>query len=296
MADWRASPPRALLPFAIAIAASILWTRRRSRRAASATPLVGVLGGLGPAASALLTRLVVAEAERRGARSDDEHACFVLYQNPSLPNSRNAALGDGQSPQPGMAATFRALVRAGCTEVCVCCNTAHPFARAAAEEVGVAFLDMIEATAHAALLQLCEDDRGAQLIIGLLATDATIRMGLYQTAVAKAAAQLTGCSDRVRVLVPPDDSIAGLQQCILDIKAGQHVGVGARIKQIANELVVLGAQCIITGCTELPVCFSAESYPAFPAPIVNPVQTLAAAIVQRSHNGNLGMHARSRLG
>ena len=260
----------------------------RRRRAAQPSPLVGILGGLGPLASALLTRLIVDEGERAGAQFDDEHSCFILYQNPLLPNSRRAALGEGPSPLPGMVTTFRALARAGATEVCVCCNTAHPYARAAAAQVGVPFLDMIELTAEAALLRIgAASSTRPRLTVGILGTDATLQMGLYQDALAAAARLMLGDAERVCFALPDATGTAALQQCILDIKAGACTGVGERIEHVARQLVTAGAECIITGCTELPVCFNdVDSHATFPVPIVSPVSTLAAAIVRRASHAS----------
>ena len=55
---------------------------RRKRR------LVGVLGGLGPEASALLLKLIVDEGARAGAVHDHEHPSVIVYVKPELPNSR----------------------------------------------------------------------------------------------------------------------------------------------------------------------------------------------------------------
>ena len=50
--------------------------------------LVGILGGLGPMASALLARMIVESRDKAGATFDHDHADFILYQAPTLPNAR----------------------------------------------------------------------------------------------------------------------------------------------------------------------------------------------------------------
>lgn len=253
--------------------------------------LVGILGGLGPMASALLARMIVESRDKAGATFDHDHADFILYQAPMLPNARLAMLNKGPSPYDGYVRCFRALMRAGATEVCVCCNTAHPLARSAAAEVGVPFLDMIKITAKAALQRLAKTAQYSSnrepLKIGLMATDATLRMGLYQEALDEEASTslLQDGSDRSGgpcYLVPDEAGIAVLQQCILDIKAGKCDGIGGLIEGEARRLVEeRGAMCIITGCTELPVCFGETAYPTFPVPIIDPVTTLADAVAAR---------------
>ena len=241
--------------------------------------MVGVLGGLGPAASALLTQLIVSEGTRAGAELDHEHARFLLLQDPMLPNSRLAAIGRGPSPHRGMLRAFRAMARAGATKVCVCCNTAHPFARTAAAKASVPFLDMVQLAADEAL-KGSTASISRPLHIGLLGTDATIRSGLYQAALECAAERMFGSALCVKVVIPDDEGVAKVQGCILDIKHGTVKGIGRQIESEALKLVSSGAERIITGCTELPVCFNRESHPRFPVPIVSPTEILAKAIFQ----------------
>ena len=80
---------------------------------------------LGQMASALLARLIVEEGEKGGAQFDDEHTRFILFQDPTLPNSRKAALGEGPSPQLGMVATFRAFWLLQAPPKFACAATRH---------------------------------------------------------------------------------------------------------------------------------------------------------------------------
>ena len=241
--------------------------------------LVGVLGGLGPAASALFAQLVVDEGEK-GAKKDSDHPRMLMYCNPSLPNSRAAALGEGPSPRPGMADSFRSLMAAGASHVCVVCNTAHAFARDAAEDAGAQFLDMLEITAEHVVRKLSGEARaGGALKVGLLSTDGTIKLGLYQEAIREAAQRQLGDAGAVEVLVP--DALDITQNCILRIKGNDYHNeeVPRLLEAEAAALVAKGAQVIVTGCTELPVVFNEKNFPAFEVPIVNPMEILAKVLV-----------------
>lgn len=96
------------------------------------TELVGVLGGLGPAASASFTQRMVAAGAAAGASLDAHHTPYLMFCNPVLPNAWAASRGTGASPEDGYVASFTAMGRAGATAVAVVCNTAHAFARPAA--------------------------------------------------------------------------------------------------------------------------------------------------------------------
>ena len=58
--------------------------------------ILGVLGGLGPAASADFLRLLarLAPAER-----DQDHPVVYMYSNPQISDRSAAILGDGPSPE-----------------------------------------------------------------------------------------------------------------------------------------------------------------------------------------------------
>jgi len=245
------------------------------------TELVGVLGGLGPAASALFAQIMVETGERAGALKDADHPPMIMYCNPELPNSRAAAVGEGPLPTKGMAYSFRQLLKAGATRVCVVCNTAHAFAEEAAKTAGAPFLDMIALAAENVVQRLKSEhpDRKA-FKVGLMATDGTTKMGLYQKAVAAAASKILGAADAVEVVVPVDLSI--VQGCILRIKGNDYRNndVSSKLEKEALALVDKGAEVIITGCTELPVAFNEKTHPNCPVALINPMQELADEIVR----------------
>ena len=262
--------------------------------------LVGILGGLGPGASALLLKLIVEEATRAGAAHDHEHPSVIVYVKPELPNSRLCVMGRGYSPMGGMVSALRVLRDAGATECCCACVTAHHFFRQAARTAGAPLLDLLAVTATKAIALLAKVDDKAEanntifLRIGLLSTDATVKSQLFQRAIADAARQHwgTGAGEdeaaqtlrRVEVVVPKDVSIC--QSCILSIKAGRarEDAVGSRLHAEAIKLVQeQGAQLIITGSTELPLGFSQVTHPDFPVPVLDPMRLLAKEIVFR-HN------------
>lgn len=251
--------------------------------------LVGILGGLGPEASALLMKLIVEEGARSGAVHDNEHASVLCYVKPELPNSRLAVIGRVPSPLTGMVSAVKAMQAAGATEVCCACVTAHNFFPQAAESAGVPLMDMIAITAHKAvsLLRRCGDK--GPLHVGLLSTDATIKSCLFQKAIAKAALKQYGVdgSKRVQVVIPDNPDIP--QHCILSIKAGRKVAEDRKVSEIlleeAEKLVLeKGAKVIITGCTELPLAFSKEIYPDFCVPVLDPLKCLAREIVSTHMN------------
>ena len=63
------------------------------------TPLLGVLGGMGPLATVdFLTKLI----EESGAERDDDHVPVVVYSVPQIPSRPAAIIAGGESPLPAM--------------------------------------------------------------------------------------------------------------------------------------------------------------------------------------------------
>jgi len=261
----------------------------------AASVLVGLLGGLGPASSAAFTQRMVQAAQAAGATQDNHHVPFMLFSNPRLPNARLAALGQGPSPVPGYCATFRALAAAGCTHVGSINNTGHTFAREAANQLSIPLVDMIHATAQRAVQVAlsgpadstpgqgaCESSTGTQPVyyIGLLATDATVQMGLYQDAIRAAA--FSRAEAQVCVLSPSTQQLQAIQRCIDAAKAGKIGDIQQdTLLSVLSSLVARGCSTAIAGCTELPLMLqwtANETCAGCAVPVIDPLMCLATRV------------------
>src|SRR5262245_16312339 len=85
---------------------------------------IGVIGGMGPAATAdLFAKLLAATPAER----DQDHLRVLIDNNPHLPDRNAAIAGRGPSPGPHLAESARGLERAGADFLIMACNTAHAF-------------------------------------------------------------------------------------------------------------------------------------------------------------------------
>src|SRR5262245_548985 len=85
---------------------------------------IGVIGGMGPAATAdLFAKLIAAT----NAKLDQDHLHILIDNNPRIPNRNDAIAGRGPSPAPHLAASARKLQDAGADFLVIACNTAHAF-------------------------------------------------------------------------------------------------------------------------------------------------------------------------
>ena len=204
------------------------------------TKILGVIGGMGPAATVAFLERVQALTPARG---DADHIRVVMDLNPHAPD-RNTRPGEAEVVLGQMAAR---LAAAGAQVMAMPCNTAHAQAggiRAVCEVEGLSFIDMIAATADAAVVS------GARRI-GVLATPGGER--LYQ-----AALEARGVET---VLLDGEDREA-FMGLVYGVKRGD-VGEAARAEmlRLAGALADAGAQALIAGCTEVPLLLRAEDAP-----------------------------------
>ena len=214
--------------------------------------VLGVLGGMGPAATVAFMERVVALTPAAG---DEDHIRMLVDLNPQVPN-RHSDPDGARRVLGGMAARLRDM---GAEVLAMPCNTAHAHAEAI-RAAGLPFLDMIAATVQAAAAT------GARRI-GVLATPGGER--LYKAALAARGAE--------PVVLEGADREA-FMALVYGVKRGE-VGAGARagMARLAEALSRAGAEALIAGCTEVPLLLDAE---AAPLPLTDSAEVLAQACVE----------------
>jgi aspartate racemase len=199
---------------------------------------VGVLGGMGPEATAdFFAKLVKATP----ATCDADHLRILIDNDPSVPDRSAGVAGTGPSPGPHLARMARGLVAMGAELLVMPCNSAHAFeadVRAAGGDVP--FLSLIEATVAATRARIPEIRR-----VGLLATDGTRASGIYERAFEAAG---------IAALAPASDDQRRVMEAIYAVKRGDTGdAVRASVRAVAERLAAAGAEAVIAACTEIPL-------------------------------------------
>lgn len=205
--------------------------------------MIGILGGMGPLATADLYRKII---ELTPADSDQEHIPVVIWADPRVPDRTEALLHNGEDPTPWLVRGAQALADMGADFVVIPCNTAHAFEGPLQAAVPRPILSMIAAAADAIVRDAPEAET-----VGLLATSGTIAAELYQQALL----------ERGRDVIVPDDETQ--ERCVMTairaVKAGQADGAAtALLQEAAAELVQRGAGALLAACTEIPLIFRQE--------------------------------------
>ena len=228
---------------------------------------IGVLGGMGPAA----TLDFLAKLQRATpAVTDQDHVRVLVDLNPKVPD-RNAALdGTGPSPAPVLAEMAAGLERAGADGLVMVCNSAHAFAqeiRAALKRAPL--LSLIEETVAAVRRDYPQVRRA-----GLLAATACLDARLYQDAFA---------AEGVAVVALEGELRARFMALLYRLKAGE-LGAQSRaeMRAITDRLIDRGAELIVSGCTEVPLVLGPGD---IEAPLVDSTDVLVAAALAFAQPG-----------
>jgi len=223
--------------------------------------MLGILGGLGPAASCYFYDLLVRLCP---AKRDQDHPDLLLYSKASIPDRSACLLGKGESPLPALCEGVSLLARAGADVIAVPCATAHHWhagmqAAADAAAAGVPVLNMLELTAKALR-------REGVTKAALLATEGSYVSGAFAAALEK---------EGVVPLLPTKEGRCALMDVIYGIKAGHMPGAEV-LEALAAPLIARGAQRVILGCTELSL-FAREGLPAL---YIDAMRVLAEELLQ----------------
>lgn len=222
---------------------------------------IGILGGMGPLATADLFRKIISLTD---AGRDQEHIRIYIDSNTSIPDRTAAILSGGEDPVPAMTDALRHLESCGADCVIMPCNTAHYFLPRLEALAKIPFLSMIEAAADA-----CRE-RFPGKTAAILATKGTLAAGLYQQALA---------AEGMAFLVPDEGEQEKLMEVIYQgVKAGApperyREAFLSAIESLAGR----GAEAFILACTELPLAFQALG---LDRPHVDPTEELAKAAVR----------------
>jgi aspartate racemase len=199
--------------------------------------MIGILGGMGPLATADFLRKLV---EATPAERDQDHVPVLVYSVPQIPERVPAILGHGESPLPAMAAGVDVLTRAGAQCIAIACNTAYHWFDALAAACPVPILHI----ADAAVAEL-----GAVRRAGIVATAGTLHSGFYQQRLAAA-----GCEILLPDTVDERDLILpGIRL----VKEARLREAGEMFRRAIADLQARGAERVILACTEVPVGLAA---------------------------------------
>lgn len=194
--------------------------------------LLGILGGLGPMATAYFYELLTAKTV---AECDQDHIDMVISSRASTPDRSDYILGKStDNPLPVMIEEAKKLEAYGADLIAIPCNTAHYFYDGIAEAIKIPVLNIISETIN------CLYSKGIKKA-ALFATEGTCKSGTYQKI----------GEEKVEIVIPDECDQYFITKIIFDdIKKGEKPDI-ERFIAIASKMRDKGCECVILGCTEL---------------------------------------------
>lgn len=202
---------------------------------------LGVIGGMGPLATQLFYKMVI---EKTDAHSDQEHINMVILNHATMPDRTEAILNDKlEDLMHRLEDDAAVLEKFGADYIVIPCNTCHVLVDHLQSVTHIPIINMIKETVKKIVAIY---GKGAR--IGIMATDGTIRWGLYQKE----------CEENGLIPVIPNEENQKLVMKIIydGVKDGGHVDY-ADFESIEKQFHDEKCDCVILACTELS-CFKEE--------------------------------------
>lgn len=232
--------------------------------------LLGIIGGLGPMAGVCLCEQIVLHTE---AKRDQDHIDFLLSSRASIPDRTAFIVGKSdESPLPALITEVKRLTAAGAEVIAIPCNSSHYFYDEIAKETGATIIHMPRETASfCRYLGLKK--------VGVLATEGSVRAGIYREALARCGVEYMTCSEE--------------DQKFISATIYEHLKQGRepdyeRFLEISRGLIDAGCEAVILGCTELS-CIEREIVSDIC--FVDPMYVLAAEAIAASGAEPIGFDA-----
>lgn len=226
--------------------------------------ILGILGGMGPAATAEFFSLICRHVP---AKKDQDHPRIYVLSDPRIPDRTEAVIGNGPDPGPHLLEDMKKLAGWGASFLAVPCNTAHVFIDRFAGQLPLPLVHIVDATLEEASRQHPD---GAWLA----ATKGTLASRLYERHAKTSAYSLK---------IPTSDLQEEIQETVRLVKANRMTDAGLLIRKTAEILWQMQDLPVIAACTEIPLAWGASDLPE--GRMISSLEALCRACIRRLYPG-----------
>ncbi len=222
---------------------------------------IGIIGGMGPEATAAFYMEIVRIFQRRfNARHDADYPAMIIYSLPA------PDVIERMEDEKRLVEMFRDAVKkledGGADFFVLACNSVQKYLPVMGRVVSIPYLDLNKELARA----VSERGYGEVCILG---SEATLQDGLLEQA----------CRDKgVSVVTPSETERATLTRVIMNILSGNAYTEARRdLLKIISKMRSRGIHAVVLACTDLRLVVSEEEAGL---PLVDSVEVLAEATVE----------------
>jgi len=201
--------------------------------------MIGILGGMGTQAGLdFCNKLAILN---RG-KIDQKYPLFILYNKSNIPG-RPENLHKYNKVLKSLNKGCELLQRNKCKFIVIPCNTAHYWYDDLQKKIKIPIISMPREVFLYAKIKCKKNSK-----IGILATEATLKTGVYNK-----------FFDKNYTLMSPTKTLQrkSVNQAIKYVKMGRIKDAEKTIKSAVKYLIKIKCKKIILGCTELPIAIFA---------------------------------------
>jgi aspartate racemase len=229
---------------------------------------LGVLGGMGPLASAFFMQRITLLTQ---AQKDQDHIPIVLWSDPTIPDRATSIKGLGPDCLPLMKKGLNGLISAGCEAIVIPCNTAHYFYNELGQEISIPIIHIVDS-----VNEYLKKEKIKPCKVGLISTFTTRNFKIYDERMNKLGYE---------VLHPNDDEMNDLVMPAIDmVKGNDPKSAQKPFLKVADSLISQGAELVILGCTEIQIGINSGPIEVIDLPLIDSVDCLAYSAITWSKN------------
>lgn len=221
--------------------------------------ILGILGGMGPAATCNLFKKIV---KSTNVIKDQDHIHIIIDNNTQIPDRTNYICSSGMDPRPEMIRSIIKLETMGASYIAIPCNTAHYFYEDLVKFTRSRILNMIYETAI--FLKKSKPDNKKYL---LLATSGTYKSKIYKRIFEKF---------NLNIIEPDSPDKKTVMNWIYGVKSSRYDVTPIEFESLINRSCKNKDIPPILGCTELSVLAEKIGYSR---EYIDPVSILAKCCV-----------------
>ena len=201
--------------------------------------MIGILGGMGTQAGLDFCSKL---AKLNRGKADQKYPLFILYNKASIPD-RKQHNKKYKKVLNSLIEGCKFLQKNKCKFIAIPCNTAHYWYLDLKNLIRIPILNMPELV-YLNILKKCKKNTK----IGLLATETTIKTGIYEKYL----------RNKYKLLMPTRKiQINNVNKSIKYVKMGKTKEAEKALRPAVNYLIKNNCKKIILGCTELPIAIFA---------------------------------------
>lgn len=227
----------------------------------SKNKIIGVLGGMGPEASAHFYKLIIYHAQKDFGVEKNEGFPEIFLDSIPVPDFISSEERE-QEALNMLIKRVKMMNRLPISFFCMACNTGHLLIDKLRQYTDKPFVSLLEEVPR-----YIKNEKIKK--VGLLATPTTIRTKMYQRPLQK---------NGIEVVVPKDGDVVLLGNIILETIAGKNLDHNkVLVQHIARKLLDREAEGIIESCTEIPLIFPRQHL----VPVFDTLEILAQAVLHK---------------